>query len=179
MSGPKPLEVLFVCTANICRSAFAEHLARHLVADDPSVRVRSAGTHGWVDQPVNPPLANELTSRGIESGAFASRALTMRMVDDADLVLTAAMSHRQFILDDRPEKVWRVYTLGQFARTIEDLPDDLRGFDLLKACRTTHKPATPEDDVVDPYQRGDEAAAAAAEHIERLLRQIMPRLTAS
>jgi sulfate adenylyltransferase len=89
------------------------------------------------------------------------------------------MSHRQFILDDRPEKVWRVYTLGQFARTIEDLPDDLRGFDLLKACRTTHKPATPEDDVVDPYQRGDEAAAAAAEHIERLLRQIMPRLTAS
>jgi sulfate adenylyltransferase len=87
------------------------------------------------------------------------------------------MSHRQFILDDRPEAVWRVYTIGQFARTIADLPDDLRGFDLLRACRKTHKPATREDDVVDPYERGPEAAATAAAHIERLLNEIIPRLT--
>jgi sulfate adenylyltransferase len=173
----RPLSLLFVCTANICRSAFAEQMTRHLVADDPSVQVMSAGTHGWVDQPVNPPLANELTTRGIVADGFASRTLTMQMVDEADLVLTAAMSHRQFILDDRPEAVWRVYTIGQFARTIADLPDDLRGFDLLRACRKTHKPATREDDVVDPYERGPEAAATAAAHIERLLNEIIPRLT--
>ncbi|HET6624921.1 MAG TPA: hypothetical protein VFG63_00895 [Nocardioidaceae bacterium] len=174
-----PLKLLFVCTANICRSAFAEQLARRLAQDDPSVQVMSAGTHGWVDEPVNAPLAAELVSRGIDPDGFASRRLTMQMVDEADLVLTAARSHRQFILDDRPGAVWRVYTISQFARTIADLPEELHGFELLAACRKAHKPATPEDDVVDPYNRGPEAAAAAAQHLERLLTQIIPRLAAT
>lgn len=174
----RSLSVLFVCTANICRSAFAERMARHLVGEDPSVRVMSAGTHGWTEQPLNAPLAAELGTRGVPHEGFASRRLTMQMVDEADLVLTAAMSHRQFILDDRPGAVWRVYTLGQFARTIDGVPDGLRGLDLLRACRTAHRPATREDDVVDPYERGSEAASTAAEHIERLLRQIIPRLQA-
>ena len=172
----RPLSVLFVCTANICRSAFAEHMARHLLGEDPSVRLMSAGTHGWVDKPVDAALAAELVTRGIDHQDFASRRLTMQMVDEADLVLTATRSHRQFILDDRPEAVWRVYTLGQFARTIADVPDDLTGFELLRACRKAHKPATDEDDVADPYQQGPEAAAASAQHIERLLQQIIPRL---
>ena len=175
----RPLSLLFVCTANICRSAFAERMTRHLLRGDPSVQVLSAGTHGWVDEPVDSALAAELTGRGVDSADFTSRRLTMQMVDEADLVLTAARSHRQFILDDRPEAVWRVYTLGQFARTIDDVPAELTGFDLLRACRKAHKPATAEDDIVDPYQRGPEAAATSARHIEDLLTRIVPRLTAT
>lgn len=33
------IRVLFVCTANICRSAYAEVMARHPLGDDPSVEV--------------------------------------------------------------------------------------------------------------------------------------------
>lgn len=171
-----PLTVLFVCTANICRSAFAQQAARHLAGDHPGLRLVSAGTHGWTDHPVEDTLAAELTRRGIAADGFASRPLTMAMVDEADLVLTMSRQHRQFILDDRPGAVWRVYTLGQFARTIAGVPDDLTGRDLLAACRGAHKPATAEDDVADPYRQGPEAAATAADHIERLLRQIVPRL---
>lgn len=174
--GAKPLTVLFVCTANICRSAFADRLAHHLLDDDESVHVASAGTYGWVDHPVEDLMAEQLQGRGIEPDGFASRKLTWPMVEEAGLILTMTMPHRQFILDDRPLAVWRMFTLGQFARILEDLPEDLHGADLVRACRTAHKPARPEDDVSDPYGRGPERAALAAEHIEGLLQRILPRL---
>ena len=40
----EPLRVLFVCTANICRSPFMEIYARSLAGD--GVVVSSAGTYG-------------------------------------------------------------------------------------------------------------------------------------
>jgi protein-tyrosine-phosphatase len=55
--GDRPLRVLFVCTSNICRSAFAERMARHLLRGDPSVEVLSADTHRWIDEPVDSALA--------------------------------------------------------------------------------------------------------------------------
>ncbi|HET8717507.1 MAG TPA: hypothetical protein VFM50_07115, partial [Nocardioidaceae bacterium] len=142
-----PLRVLFVCTANICRSAYAEQLARHLLdqsvgrdggADDTandSVAFTSAGTHGWTDHPVEAAMATELSRRGVSADGFASRPMTMRMVDEADLVLTAARSHRQFILDDRPAAVWRTFTVGQFARIVDELPEELTGRELIAGCR--------------------------------------------
>jgi protein-tyrosine-phosphatase len=177
-STTPPLSVLFVCTANICRSAFAEQMARQLLGDDASVLVSSAGTHGWVDHSVDEPMAEELRTRGVEPDGFASRPLTMRMVDQSDLVLTAGMAHRQFILDDRPEAVWRLFTLGQFVRILQDVPADLHGRELLAACRRAHKPAVTEDDVPDPFGQGPEAADRAAARIEGLLTQILPRLGA-
>jgi protein-tyrosine-phosphatase len=177
--------VLFVCTANICRSAYAEQLGRHLLRQDLGGRgsdvetpvvFASAGTHGWTDHPVEPLLAAELSRRGVPIGEFSSRPLTMEMVDQADLVLTAARSHRQFILDDRPAAEWRTFTLAQFARTTSQLPDTLTGRELVAACRRVHRPATADDDVADPYRRGPDAAAHAADQIEELLRQIVPRL---
>lgn len=171
--------MLFVCTANICRSAFAQQLAQHLLGDDTSIRVASAGTHGWVDHPVDEPMAAELEARGATADGFASRALSMSMVDRADLVLTAAMSHRQFILDDRPTAVWRTFTLGQFARILPDVPAEARGRQVLAACRAVHRPATARDDVADPFRRGPEAAAVAAKHIDAMLRQILPRLASA
>ena len=173
---PEPVSVLFVCTANICRSAFAQQLSRHLLGDDPTLRVNSAGTHGWVDHPVDEPMAAELKARGASADGFASRALSMSMVDRSDLVLTATMAHRQFILDDRPSAVWRTFTLGQFARLLPDVSGEPRGRQLLAACRAVHRPATARDDVTDPFRRGPDVAAAAAKHIDAMLRQIIPRL---
>jgi protein-tyrosine-phosphatase len=194
-----PLRVLIVCTANICRSAYAEQLGRHLLREaaselrvsedvvlpgtpdgnppvEPPVVFESAGTHGWTDHPVEAEMAAQLTRRGVPPDGFASRPLTMGMVDAADLVLTADRSHRQFVLDDRPAAVWRTFTLAQFARTISELPDGLTGRELIAACRRVHRPATADDEVADPYRRGPEAAAEAADQIERLLREIVPRL---
>ncbi len=171
-----PISVLFVCTANICRSAYAEVMARHLLRDDESVEVSSAGIHGFVDHPVEDEMAAQLAGRGVDGGEFRSRRLTMRMVDEADLVLTAELSHRSFILDDRPAAFRKLFTLGQFDAVLGGLGEDLAGRDLLSAAGSGLKPARAEDDVPDPYRRGPAAAAAAADHLDRLLVPALHRL---
>lgn len=173
----EPLRVLFVCTANICRSAYAEALARHALGDDGSVEFTSAGVHGLVDHPIDDDMAAELAARGVEDIAgFRSRRLTMAMVDEADLVLTAESRHRQFIIDDRPAAFRRVFTLGQFERAVTGLPAELRGRELIAAAGRQLHPANQADDVPDPYRRGSEAVAGAATHLERIVRLIADRL---
>lgn len=178
-SETPPIRLLFVCTANICRSAFAEVLARHLLGGSAAVQVGSAGTHGWRDHPMDEEMAATLTARGVDPSGYRSRRLTMRMVEESDLVLTAEVAHRAFILDDRPGVFRRLFTLGQFDRTLDDVPDEVRGRDLLSAAARTLRPAAVEDDVADPYRRGPEAAESAARQIEGLLARFLPRLSAA
>lgn len=174
-----PVRILFVCTANICRSAYAEVLSRHLLGDDDSVAVSSAGIHGFVDHPIDDDMAAALAERGIDPSGFRSRRLTFDMVDSADLVLTAETKHRQYLLDDRPAAFRRLFTLGQFEQVLAEQADDVRGRELLAAASRGLKPARPADDVVDPYRRGPDAAAVAAEHIERIVRPALQRLRTS
>ena len=104
-ANPTPLHVLFVCTANICRSPFMELTARHLAGPDATVVFSSAGTHGFREHPMDAVMADTLEPRGIATDTFLSRPLTATMVHEADLVLTAEGTHRTFILDDHPHAV--------------------------------------------------------------------------
>lgn len=182
------MNLLFVCTANICRSAYAELMTRHLLGEDTPVVVGSAGTHGYVDHRLDPPMAQRLRDRGVDPDGFRSRRLTPRLVADADLVLTAETLHRRHILEERPEAFRRVLTLGQLARALDDAdvgPDGpvrgpvlgpVRGPELLAELGALIRPPDPAHDVLDPYRRGEEAADRAAEHLDALVRRILPVL---
>ncbi|GGO79106.1 adenylyl-sulfate kinase [Nocardioides deserti] len=173
----QPLKVLFVCTANICRSPFMEVVARKLAGPDASVTFASAGTHGFRDHPMDEVMGGTLAGRGAEVGDFASRAVTRQMVDEADLVLTAEAAHRTFILDDQPAAFRKVFTIGQFAEAVRAADTSLAGRELVRAVGDRRGTADAMLDVADPYRRGPEAAEQAAVGIEELLRVIIPRLT--
>ena len=115
-AGATPLRVLFVCTANICRSPFMELLARQQVGD--ALAVSSAGTRGSTDHPMSEEMADRLRERGISPDGFRSRPLTGELVEEADLVLTAEAAHRAFALDEWPAAFRRIFTLGQFAAAV-------------------------------------------------------------
>lgn len=172
----RPLEVLFVCTANICRSPSAELLARHASPDESVVRFSSAGTHGYVDSPVDDVLRAALPD-GIDASGFRSRRLTPELLASADLVLTAEAAHRTFILDDHPELFRKVFTLGQFAHAVERAPDDLDRNALLAHVAAARGAADPSLDVPDPYRRGPEAASGCVARLEELLRVVLPALS--
>ncbi|MGB0189838.1 MAG: adenylyl-sulfate kinase [Nocardioides sp.] len=170
-----PLKVLFVCTANICRSPFMELAARHLAGEAP-IEFRSAGTHGFTDHAMNPEMAVTLEPRGIAGHEeFRSRPLTRAELDWADVVLTAEADHRRFILDDHPALFRKVFTLGQFVDSLTG-QDGLHGRELLTAVGAHRTTASPELDVADPYRRGPEACERAATHIESLLRAALAAL---
>ena len=174
-----PLRVLFVCTANICRSPFMELLAAHLA--EGQIEVSSAGTHGLDGHPVDAAMTAALRTRGLPADqvdGFRSRPLTADLVAEADLVLTAASTHQQDILQEQPGAVDRVFTLGQFATVVGDT-DGARGADLVRAIGALRLPADPALDVADPFRRGAAVAASCADQVESLLRVAVPALAPS
>lgn len=172
----EPLRVLFVCTANICRSPYMQLVADRLA--EGGLEVSSAGTHGLDDYRIDHEMSSLLTASDLDSESFRSRRLTPELVDEADLVLTAEVSHRRYVLEERPTAFRKVFTLGQFAEAVKQA-EGLTGAELLAEIGNRRPPADPELDVSDPYGRGPEAATQAAEQIETLLRVAVPALTGS
>jgi protein-tyrosine-phosphatase len=166
--------ILYVCTANICRSAYAEVRTKALGLD--GIEAASAGTHGWVDHPMEEHMAAEAVRRGADPSAFRSRRLTRAIVDDADVVLTTTAAHRTFVLEERPVAVKRTFSLGQLAAALGDVPADVTGGELLQAARRARATAVADDDVADPYGRGPAAAVTASRHIDLLLERVLPHL---
>lgn len=175
-----PLRVLFVCTANICRSPYMELRAQAMTAGRDDVEFSSAGTHGFRSHHVDATMAVVLAERGIDvdaAEAFASRRLTRDMINEADLVLTAEASHRAFVLEEVPGAFRKAFTLGQFAESIERVDPSLAGAALVTAVGHRRAGAVDAHDIRDPYRRGRAAAEASADQIDTLLEAVLPRLS--
>jgi protein-tyrosine phosphatase len=114
-------EVLFVCHANLCRSAMAERLANRTFADRIGVRgsrliVSSAGTHARADVPMHETAARVLRERRAYADRFTSRLLTPPILATPDLILTATREQRAACMNLVPSVARRTFTLRQFAR---------------------------------------------------------------
>jgi sulfate adenylyltransferase len=175
-AGDAPIRVLFVCTANICRSPYLELRARQLLGPDSGVEVSSAGTHGFDASPVSDTMSAEFARRGTGVDGFRSRSATGEMVDAADLVLTAEAAQRTRLLEDRPAAFEKVFTLGQFVASADAVDPSLRGRALLEVLRGRRVPPLPDHDIEDPYRRGPEAARRAAVTMEAMLDVLVDRL---
>ena len=169
----EPLDVVFVCTANICRSPAMELIARDL-AGDADVVFSSVGTHARTGHRMNAEMSDLLPAGTADD--FRSRPVSASVLDRADLVLTAEAVHRRHILDDFPRLHRKVFTLGQFEATIAAIPD-LSGRELVAAAGQRRTPSTSAHDVADPYRRGKAAAQEATGTIRAMLSVIVPRLT--
>jgi sulfate adenylyltransferase len=172
----EPIRVLFVCTANICRSPYLELRARQLLGDDSGVEVSSAGTRGFDAEPVSDTMEAEFARWGTDTTGFRSRLLTGALVDQADLVLTAEASHRTRLLEERPAAFRKTFTLGQFAASARAADPSLRGRELISALSNRRVPASPDHDIDDPYRRGPDAAHRAAVAMDDLLGVVVDRL---
>ncbi len=168
------MKVLFVCTANICRSPSAEAMAR--ATGLPGLEFSSAGTHARDGEPINPDMVAVLPA-DLETSAFRSRRLTTALLEEADLVVTMEAAHRTFVLDDHPGMFRTVFTLGQLARALEQAPAGLDREGLRAHLGATRRNADPALDVPDPYRRGAEAASGCVARLDELLRVVLPALS--
>ena len=168
------MKVLFVCTANICRSPSAEAMAR--AAGLPDVEFSSAGTHARDGDPINPDMLPALPA-DLDTSGFRSRRITTTILDDSDLVLTMEAAHRVYILDDHPGAFRKVFTLGQLAKALEQAPEGLDRAGLLAHLGVTRRNADPSLDVPDPYRRGAEAASGCVARLDELLSTVLPALS--
>ncbi|SFR72172.1 protein-tyrosine phosphatase [Agromyces sp. CF514] len=120
------MNVLVVCTGNICRSPVAERVlaARLAAAGIDDVRVSSAGTSALVGEPMTPEAADLAVRLGADPTGHAARRLTAQLIEDADLVLTATRAHRAQVAELVPRAARRAFTLREFARVLAFLAAD-------------------------------------------------------
>ncbi|UZJ24948.1 low molecular weight phosphatase family protein [Rhodococcus antarcticus] len=182
-NGPPPVRrgVLYVCTANLCRSPLAEHVARAQLAGHgvTGLPVSSAGVSATAGTPVEAEAAAALRARGLDPSAFRSRVLGPELVRGAALVLTASRRHREAVLEADPTALRRTFTVRELARYVAAVDLDAlppgtapERLDALAAAagalRGTLRAATPrDDDVSDPFHRGPAAMAACAAQLEQ------------
>jgi protein-tyrosine phosphatase len=109
--------ILIVCTGNVCRSPAAEFLLADLLgATAKKFTIRSAGTRAVAKLPIDPTICSLLRRRGIETIHFSSRELEVRMLETADLIVTASTNHRAAVARLRPAALHKTLTLKQLAR---------------------------------------------------------------
>lgn len=108
------VNILFVCTGNICRSPMAELLFPRFIAD-PAITVASAGTHGLTGHPIATHSGALMRHDGIDPSAFRARRLTAQIAQDADLILCFDKTQRSDIVTTAPTRNRRTFVLPDFA----------------------------------------------------------------
>lgn len=171
-SNIEAFRVLFVCTANICRSAYADVVARSWGSQ--GIEFASAGTHALTGDPIDPPMGNLAADRG-NVGEHEAQQLNRELVESADLILAMASEHRRYILDEWPSAARKIFIIGHAAREIREMPIGTRLEDVTDHLWHNRNTGS-RDEVADPYRRGQGAAIKAARSIDTHLEDIIPQL---
>lgn len=187
------VEILTVCTGNICRSPLAEQLLR--VRLEPiGATVRSAGTMGLEATSMTSEAQKLAVGLGVPSdvaAAHRSRYLTERDLVSPDLILAMSREHRRRIVELTPSRLRATFTVREFARLAATVgEDDIRtaaqtaGDDSATRLRAAigvvagqrgmgAPPADPaDDDVIDPYRRSWQTYQLSASQLVPAIEQV-------
>jgi protein-tyrosine phosphatase len=176
------IQVLFVCTGNICRSPMAEAMLRHrleLAGRDREVTVRSAGVLDS-GRPAAWQAMDALAPRRLSLDEHRSTRLTSHLLADVDLVLGMAREHVRAVVVAEPAAWPRTFTLKELVRRGEEVGPRSGGQELgewltkVGAGRTRSDLAGDafEDDIPDPVGSDPEVFEALALELDDLLARL-------
>ena len=160
--------ILFVCTANISRSPYAQVRMSELFGH-AGVLPASAGVPGTEGRPMDPAMEAQLPFEDDEALSHRSRVLTTAILRASDLVLTMEFAHHMRILDHWPDAARRVFGLRQFVDGLERVSASGPASERVAQVRDAVAPNSMMWDIDDPYRRGARAARACAAQLDDLV----------
>ena len=147
--------LMFVCTANLCRSPvaaalFRQWLQRHAVSGD--WQVLSSGT--WADdgKEIARSVQTAMRELDIDLSQHRSRTISEELLHGVDLILCMTQSHREALRVEFPQYAPRIRLLSEMTGQTYDIPDMERGSSSDCVCLAK--------DLVDIIEQGGENIAA-------------------
>ncbi len=130
--------ILFICSANVVRSAMAEAWFNHLAANNPQLHATSAAIAGFSGDSPAEKAVHLMKKAGVDISNHRSRNLTPYLVDEADLIFGVTQSHAQYLTDHFPEATDKIFLLSKAT----DIPNpDGKSDSFYQNCFNTIKPA--------------------------------------
>ena len=119
-------KVMFVCTANLCRSPiaaalFGQWLQGQSVSGD--WRVLSCGTWAKDGEFVSAKVQKSLLVMGIDLTQHRSQSVTGNLLAEPDLVLCMTRSHKEALHAEFPQLVGRIRLLSEMVGENYDVTD--------------------------------------------------------
>jgi len=116
--------VMFVCTANICRSPIAEYLFNHLVKKE---KINIIGDSSGLMESGNMISVNSLQlllEHGIsEAQIHLSQQISPQLVSNSWLILTMEERQRDFLRQNTPASTHKIFTLNEIVGESGDVED--------------------------------------------------------
>jgi len=120
--------ILFVCTANICRSPMAEALFREMVSTEAEDwQIASAGTWASIDQPAARNTREVLADRGIDARDHRSQPVQRELLEQFQLILVMENGHKEALQVEFPDLASRFYLLSEMVGLQADVFDPIGG----------------------------------------------------
>jgi protein-tyrosine phosphatase len=176
------MQILVVCTANICRSPMAERFLRRAAAGRAvDATITSAGLLRD-GEAASTGSVQALTAHGLELGDHRSRRIEAPMIASADLVVTMEVRHVREAAVLAPDRFGAIYTLRELvqraqhvgprrdqpvAEWLAQLGEGRRAADLMRAT---------DLDITDPYCGPPEGYVATAAMLADLTERLADAL---
>ena len=112
----KKLNILFVCTGNVCRSPMAEGILKNTISNKlkDKFNVQSAGISA-IDGMRASTFAVEVSkNNGINISSHRSRQITEKMMSENDFIFVMAEEHLEYLKNNYTKYIDKVYALKQF-----------------------------------------------------------------
>lgn len=120
--------ILFVCTANICRSPMAMALFKSKVDNDGlNWRIESAGTWAMDGNAASTNSQHVLFEFGIDLSHHTSRSVEHILLDEFDLILVMEQGHKEALKVEFSSISDRVFLLYEMIGIKKDVHDPYGG----------------------------------------------------
>ncbi|HVL82319.1 MAG TPA: hypothetical protein VM840_12095 [Actinomycetota bacterium] len=169
------MNVLFVCTGNVCRSPMAEgFLRKEALERGLDIDVRSTGTHAWPMRAATWDGREVMSELGVPIDEHRTRLYERPLIEWADLIVGLAVEHVRDVVRDHPDAAPRTFGLKELLALLRQVPPQPTPKDLVRAADAAREEAPPLDDadVLDPFGERREAYRRVAGEIRTLIEEL-------